>query len=122
MDIPEVSEHDFRKLIRDGTAALDQPHDLASVDVSEGRARPNPSPSVQPTNDAPFVLVVRHGRAVIREAGPFERVTEAIAARDEWNGSEQGMVATIYEGGHVAEYRGGRAVFSFGRTKWSRNT
>jgi hypothetical protein len=74
----------------------------------------------QPSDDAPFVLRIREGRDVVHEAGPFERVTQAIDARDEWGGAEQGMVATIYDGSHVADYRGDRATFKYGRTRWSR--
>jgi hypothetical protein len=75
-------------------------------------------PRVEPQPGRPFVLRIREGRATVDEAGPFAKIADAIEARNARGAS--GQVATIYEGARVAEYHGRRAVFSFGRTKWSR--
>jgi hypothetical protein len=118
MDIPEVSEHDFRKLLRDGTHALDQPHALDAADVSEQQPEPEPKVAVEPTRGAHFVLRISDGGRIVASAGPFKRIMTAVEAMNERG--DGGQVATIYDGASIAEYRGGRAVFTFGRTKWSR--
>jgi hypothetical protein len=117
-DVPEVTAVQFDKLLREGGRALVQPHGLVDADVSEGQLDRDPSPSVQAAQNAPFVLRIREGRRIVDEAGPFEKITAALETMRERG--ERGQVATIYDGSRVADYRGGRAVFSFGRTKWSR--
>jgi uncharacterized protein YdbL (DUF1318 family) len=118
-DIPEVTAVQFEKLLREGGRALVQSSDAAPFD-DEPADLESSNGAPRSTADEPFVLRIRSGRAVVYEAGPFERVTEAMDARDEWGAAEQGMTATIYEGSRVAKYRGGSAAFKRGRSKWNR--
>lgn len=74
--------------------------------------------AVEPNDRAPFVLRIRDGRTIVHEAGPYATVTQAWDAMQARGGA--GQEATIYEHGRVADYRGGRAMFAFGRTRWSR--
>jgi hypothetical protein len=96
------------------------PGEAPRVSASAMRETPSAATSaVEPTGDAPFVLRIRDGREVVREAGPFAKITDAMGAMNARG--EPGQTATIYERGRVADYRGGRAVYSFGRTRWSRD-
>lgn len=76
------------------------------------------APGIEPEKGKPFVLRVRKGRATTTEKGPFSLITDAVDAMQSMGAP--GETATIYDGSKVASYRGGRAVFAFGRTRWSR--
>jgi hypothetical protein len=82
------------------------------------RGRVPAAPGIDAEKGKPFVLRVRKGRTVTTEKGPFALITDAVDAMQALGAP--GETATIYDGGKVASYRGGKAVFSFGRTRWSR--
>jgi hypothetical protein len=63
------------------------------------------------TEDEPFVLEV--DGAII---GRYELVSMAVDTMRDIEGHK----AVIYDHGKVADYRGGKARFKFGRTQWSR--
>ena len=122
---------DFRVLTRDAAAALasTEPPALPPARASasapltvaayvSGSDPATNAADVQWTTAQPFTLTIRKGRDHSEQFGPFERVTDAIAERDEHG--EPGQTATIYERGKVAHYRGGKAAFRFGRTQWTR--
>ena len=79
-----------------------------------------PRPEVQSVKGKPFTVKIRRGRDILKESGPFAKVTEAVQSFQDKSGFESGDTATVYDGAKVADYRGGRAVFVFGRTRWSR--
>ena len=85
-----------------------------------GPASLPPRPEVQPVKGKPFTVKIRRGRVILQESGPFAKVTEAVQSFQDKSGFESGDTATVYDGAKVADYRGGRAVFGFGRTRWSR--
>jgi hypothetical protein len=120
MDIPEVSEHDFRKLLRDGTRALDGRSVQIEPEDDNDRATRILAVKVPGDKDVwvpRFSLTIRKGSETIYE-GSFNKVTDAWEAMQEHG--EPGWEATIYDLGKIAQYRGGRGVFKFGRTKWTR--
>ena len=91
------------------------------VDYSRGipvvRVPADPAVVVVPahtqwTEDKPFTLEV-DGTTV----GHFELISYAV---DELRAIPEGHKAVIYDHGKVADYRGGKARFKFGRTQWSR--
>jgi hypothetical protein len=87
--------------------------------VRAGRAAPAQTGGPAATDKKPFVLTIRSGRTVVGAAGPYAKISDALS--DMSLRGEPGQTATITDGGRVARYRGGRAVFSFGRTRWSRS-
>ena len=80
-------------------------------------AKPAP-PAVVAVKGKPFTVRIKQGKTLVAELGPFAKITDAKAALDKTG--KPGQVAGIYEDGKVADYRGDRAIFGFGRTRWSR--
>ncbi len=137
-DIPEVSEQDFRKLLNEGVRQLSQgepprsaarvracgkvhdgPCSMESIEDAEPLAAAEPA---GPTDDAPFTVRIRSSERgpVVEQLGPFAIITQAIDAMRARG--EPGQVAVVYDGSTVAQYRGDRARFRFGRSQWSRDT
>jgi hypothetical protein len=90
-------------------ARLDGAHDKHAVSALPAAASSPPG----------FMLRIMDGDELIEEHGPFESVSDAWHAMQSMG--EPGLVATICDGSHVAEYRGRPAVYSFRRTRWSRS-
>ena len=65
--------------------------------------------------DEPFTVAVRDGRTLVEQLGPFATVSEAVDEMRELG--QPGQRATIYNRGKVAQYRGARATFRYGRTQ-----
>jgi hypothetical protein len=79
--------------------------------AASGGALPLIEPAPSWTEDEPFVLQVD---GVI--VGRYELISMAVDAMRDIDGHK----AIIYDGITVADYRGGKARFKFGRTQWSR--
>lgn len=80
---------------------------------------------VQPATGKPYVVRVKSGARVIAEGGPFATPTEAwvwIETLGDRNKDHpvRGELAGIYRDGKLIDFRGGKAAYAFGRTRWSR--
>jgi len=110
-DIPEVTAIQFEKLMSEGGRALELERAHEPQRLEKGH-------SGAPAKG--FTLRVTDGREgdEVVSKGPFARITDAMDAMQ--NIGRSGQFAIIYGRSGIADYRGGRAIFKFGRTQWSR--
>lgn len=79
-----------------------------------------PPQGVQPEKSKPFVVKLKRDGKTITEEGPFATPTDAYNAIEKAKGSQKGDLAGIFRDGKLIEFRGGKAAWTFGRTRWSR--
>ena len=76
------------------------------------------APGAVPATGRPFTVAIR-SQGTSKTYGPFATVTEAVNVLQA-EPAASGAKGTVYNGAKLADYRGGKAVFVFGRTRWSR--
>lgn len=88
-------------------------------DVPSGKAPAAPQ-GVQAKPGKPFIVRLKRGKELLAELGPFATPTEAFDMIGKNAHAEKGDLAGIFKDGKAIDFRGGKAVYSFGRTRWSR--